>query len=72
MTAKIRRYFNISEENAKKLERLSIEQDVAKSAVVDEALTLLFLPPLQRPPAVRAQQIRRREGKLDRLDAGAA
>jgi len=40
--------------------------------IVDEALTLLFLPPLERPEAVLVQNISRLEDKIARLDANAA
>ena len=62
----------VSDENAKKLERLCIEQDVNKSAIFDEALTLLFLPPLERPEAVLLRHISRLEDKIGRLDAACA
>ncbi len=62
----------ISEINTKKLDRLSAEQGVARGDIVDEALTLLFLPPLERPEAVLVQNIRRLEDKIARLDANAA
>lgn len=62
----------VSEENAKKLERLCIEQDVNKSAILDEALSLLFLPPLDRPEAVLLRHITRLEDKIARLDAACA
>ena len=69
MTAKSKINVAISEGNAKKLDRLCIEQGAQKGVVVDEALTLLFLPPLERPDTIILQQIRRIEGKIDRLDA---
>jgi len=62
----------ISDENLKKLDRLCIEQGVHKGAIVDEALTLLFLPPLERPEAVLVQHVRRLEDKLSKLDASTA
>lgn len=72
MTDKTRVHVRISEANAQKLDRLCIEQDTPKGAIVDEALTLLFLPPLERPDTIILQQIRRVEGKIDRLDASMA
>ena len=72
MTDKTRVHVRISEANAQKLDRLCIEQDTPKGAIVDEALTLLFLPPLERPDTIILQQIRRVEGKIDRLDASLA
>jgi hypothetical protein len=72
MTAKTSIQILISETNAKKLERLCIEQGARKGVVVDEALTLLFLPPLERPEAVLLQQVKRVEKKLDHLDASMA
>ncbi|MBA3069120.1 MAG: hypothetical protein FP825_11635 [Hyphomonas sp.] len=72
MTGKTRIVVEISDANAKKLQRLRTEQSARKGAIVDEALTLLFLPPIERPEAVLVQQIKRLEKKLDRLDAGAA
>jgi hypothetical protein len=48
------------------------EQSVSRGDIIDEALTLLFLPPLERPEAALTQHIRRLEDKLSRLDAGAA
>lgn len=62
----------ITDENLQKLQRLSVEQDVTKSAIVDEALTLLFLPPLERPEAVLVRHITRLEDKIARLDAAGA
>lgn len=65
-------YVSISETNLKKLDRLRVEQSVSRGDIVDEALTLLFLPPLERPEAVLIQHIRRLEDRIGRLDAGAA
>ena len=62
----------ISEANARKLDRLCTEQGATRGDVIDEALTLLFLPPLERPEAVLIQNIRRLEDKIARLDASAA
>ena len=72
MPRKPRLSVTISETNTKKLDRVSAEQGVARGDIVDEALTLLFLPPLERPEAVLTQHIKRLEDKLARLDAGAA
>lgn len=69
MPRKPRISVSISEANTKKLVRLSAEQSVARGDIVDEALTLLFLPPLERPEAAVIQHIRRLEDKLARLDA---
>lgn len=71
MPRKPRLTVSISETNAKKLDRISAEQSVARGDIVDEALTLLFLPPLERPEAAVIQHIRRLEDKLARLDASA-
>ncbi len=71
MSGKSRLTIYMSETNARKLERLCTEQGVHKSAIVDEALNLLFLPPIERPEAVLIQHVRRLEDKLARLDAGA-
>jgi hypothetical protein len=71
MTTKTRLSVSISEANARKLNRLSTEQGVARGEIVDEALTLLFLPPLERPEAMLTQQIRRIEDKIARLDVAA-
>ncbi len=62
---------SLSKVNFDKLKRISAEQGIHRSTIVDEALTLLFLPPLERPEAVVLQQIRRLEAKLSRLDAAA-
>lgn len=71
MPRKPRLTVSISETNTKKLDRISAEQSVARGDIVDEALTLLFLPPLERPEAAVIQHIRRLEDKLARLDASA-
>lgn len=72
MPRKPRLTVTITDINTKKLDRLSAEQGVARGDIVDEALTLLFLPPLERPEAVVTQHIKRLEDKIARLDAGAA
>ena len=72
MPRKPRLTVSISEENTDKLNRLSVEQSVARGEIVDEALTLMFLPPLERPEAAVIQHVRRLEDKIERLDAGAA
>jgi hypothetical protein len=72
MAQKSRLQIEVSETNAAKLQRLCTEQGVRKGVVIDEALTLLFLPPLERPEAVLIQNIRRLEDKIARLDASAA
>lgn len=71
MTTKTRLTVSISDANARKLNRLSTEQGVARGEIVDEALTLLFLPPLERPEAMLTQQIRRIEDKIARLEVAA-
>lgn len=72
MARKSRLQIEVSETNASKLQRLCTEQGVRKGVVIDEALSLLFLPPLERPEAVLIQHIRRLEEKIARLDASAA
>jgi hypothetical protein len=72
MSSLERIHIRISDENREKLERLCTQQGVHKGAIVDEALTLLFLPPLERPEAVLVQHVRRLEDKLARLDAATA
>ena len=72
MPRKPRLTVSISETNTKKLDRVSAEQSVARGDIVDEALTLLFLPPLERPEALLIQNMRRLEDKIARLDASAA
>lgn len=61
-----------SETHTKKLDRVSAEQDVPRGDIVDGALTLLFLSPLERPEAVLIQNMRRLDDKIARLNAGAA
>nr|WP_321358942.1 hypothetical protein [uncultured Hyphomonas sp.] len=65
-------YRNVSEANRKKLERLSIEHGVNMGALVDDALTLFFLPPIERPDAAVSRQLVRLEKRMDQLDAHAA
>jgi len=72
LVSKSRIQIQISEVNAQKLDRLCVEQGVRKGVIIDEALTLLFLPPLERPEAVLVQHVRRLEDKLARLDAATA
>jgi hypothetical protein len=60
---------SISETNRQKLDRLATEQNVVRGAVVDEALTLLFLPPAERPEAILTRQMSRVEKEVDQLNA---
>jgi len=68
----IRTQVRISDRNFKKLARIVAEQGVSRGAVIDEALNLFFLPPIERPDAILVQHINRLENKLSKLDAGAA
>lgn len=72
MAKKAKLTISISETNADKLNRLCTEQKVARGDIIDEALTLMFLPPIERPEAAFIQQVRRLEDRLARLDVGAA
>jgi len=72
MPANPRIHVRISDTNQRKLQKLSTERGAQMGAIVDEALTLLFLPPAERPEAVLGQQMTRLERQLDRLDAATA
>lgn len=72
MTKKIRMGFVICEAMGTKLDRICTEQGVTRGDIIEEALTVLFLPPLERPEAVLIQHVRRLEDKLSRLETGAA
>ncbi|WP_273184101.1 hypothetical protein [Hyphomonas adhaerens] len=60
---------SISETNRQKLDRLATEQNVFRGAIVDEALTQLFLPPAERPEAILTRQMSRVEKEVDQLNA---
>lgn len=62
----------ISKENFEKLKRMSAQNGTFMGDIINDALNLLFLPPLERPEAVVLQQITRLEKKLARLETGAA
>lgn len=72
MAANPRIHVRISDINHRKLRKLATERDTQIGAIVDEALTLLFLPPTERPEAVLSQHMSRLERQIERLDAAAA
>lgn len=72
MAANPRIHVRISNTNQRKLQKLSTERGAQMGAIVDEALTLLFLPSAERPETVLGQQMTRLERQLDRLDAATA
>ena len=68
---KVRLSARISRTNFDKLQRICAEQATPQGPIIDEALSLLFLPPLERPEGIVLQQIRRLEARISKLDAGA-
>lgn len=67
-----RLHVRVSETNLRKLRRISGDHGVHMGALVDEALTLLFTPPDERPDAAIIQRINRVEDQIEKLEMGAA
>lgn len=61
-----------SETNLQKLRQISGTHGVHMGALVDEALTLLFTPPGERPDAAILQRLDRVEDQIETLETGTA
>lgn len=67
-----RLHVRVSETNLRKLRRVSGDHGVNMGALVDEALTLLFTPPEDRPDAAIVQRLERVEDQMEKLETSAA
>ncbi len=65
-----RLHVRISERNLRKLRLISGEHGVHMGALVDEALTLLFTPPADRPDTAIIQRLERVEDQIEKLETG--
>ncbi|MBK74349.1 MAG: hypothetical protein CME85_02505 [Henriciella sp.] len=72
MSSNPRLHVRVSETNLRKLRRISGDHGVHMGALVDEALTLFFTPPEDRPDAAIIQRLERVEDQLEKLETGAA
>lgn len=72
MTPWVRLNVRISDANRRKLDKLATEHGSPRGAIVDEALSLLFLPPAERPEAILSAQVSRLEKEIERIDAATA
>ena len=72
MTHNPRLHVRVSETNLRKLRRISGDHGVHMGALVDEALTLLFTPPEERPDAAIVQRLERVEDQMEKLETSAA
>jgi len=67
-----RLHVRVSQTNLRKLRRISGDHGVNMGALVDEALTLLFTPPEERPDAAIIQRLQRVEDQIEKLETGTA
>ncbi|WP_084397257.1 hypothetical protein [Henriciella aquimarina] len=67
-----RLHIRVSETNHRKVKQFSAAHGVHAGALVDEALTLLFTPPEDRPDAAIIQRLERVEDQVEKLETGSA
>ena len=67
-----RLHIRVSEANHRKVKQFSAEHGVHVGTLVDEALTLLFTPPEDRPDAAIIQRLERVEDQIEKLETGIA
>ena len=65
-----RLHIRVSEANHRKVKQFSAEHGVHVGTLVDEALTLLFTPPEDRPDAAIIQRLERVEDQIEKLETG--
>ena len=67
MTRNPRLHIRVSETNHRKVKQFSAEHGVYVGTLIDEALTLLFTPPEDRPDAAIIQRLERVEDQIEKL-----
>lgn len=67
-----RLHIRVSETNHRKVKQFSAEHGVYVGTLIDEALTLLFTPPEDRPDAAIIQRLERVEDQIEKLETGIA
>ena len=67
-----RLHVRVSEPNLRKLRRISGDHGVHMGALVDDALTLYFTPPEDRPDAAILGRLNRVDDQVERLEMGVA
>ena len=67
-----RLHIRVSETNHRKVKQFSAEHGVHVGTLIDEALTLLFTPPEDRPDAAIIQRLERVEDQIEKLETGTA
>ena len=72
MTRNPRLHIRVSETNHRKVKQFSAEHGVYVGTLIDEALTLLFTPPEDRPEAAIIQRLERVEDQIEKLETGIA
>ncbi|MBM57699.1 hypothetical protein [Hyphomonas sp.] len=72
MTRNPRLHIRVSETNHRKVKQFSAEHGVYVGTLIDEALTLLFTPPEDRPDAAIIQRLERVEDQIEKLETGIA
>jgi len=72
MTRNPRLHIRVSETNHRKVKRFSAEHGVHVGTLIDEALTLMFTPPEDRPDAAIIQRLERVEDQIEKLETGIA
>ena len=67
-----RLHIRVSETNHRKVKQFSAENGLHVGTLIDEALTLLFTPPEDRPDAAIIQRLERVEDQIEKLETGTA
>ncbi len=67
-----RLHIRVSEANHRKVKQFSAEHGVRVGMLIDEALTVLFTPPEDRPDAAIIQRLERVEDQIEKLETGTA
>lgn len=67
-----RLHIRVSEPNHRKVKQFSAEHGVHVGMLIDEALTLLFTPPEDRPDTAIIQRLERVEDQIEKLETGTA
>ncbi|WP_370171888.1 MULTISPECIES: hypothetical protein [Hyphomonas] len=67
-----RLHIRVSETNHRKVKQFAAEHGVHVGTLIDEALTLLFTPPEDRPDAAIIQRLERVEDQIEKLETGTA
>ena len=67
-----RLHIRVSATNHRMVKQFSAENGVHVGTLIDEALTLLFTPPEDRPDAAIIQRLERVEDQIEKLETGTA